>query len=94
MKKNLNSVFTKFLLTRLLRGATKDGRLYFLEITHFYSRASCEARPWSAADGKILQAFLLTRLLRGATSDSVSVHVVNEYFYSRASCEARHVVNE
>ena len=57
----------QFLLTRLLRGATAccDGSLD-AEL-HFYSHASCEARPLPKPLKIIFNQFLLTRLLRGAT---------------------------
>ena len=58
----------KFLLTRLLRGATIIAWAPGTEPTNFYSHASCEARLYSKWYESVYQKFLLTRLLRGATS--------------------------
>ena len=80
----------KFLLTRLLRGATKglEGKSRLL--AYFYSRASCEARLNFSWIVFLLKLFLLTRLLRGATGIQLCfLDFETDDFYSRASCEAR-----
>ena len=57
----------RFLLTRLLRGATPAAVLMSIMSLNFYSHASCEARPKSYKTNQPVRIFLLTRLLRGAT---------------------------
>ena len=44
-----------FLLTRLLRGATCDGKTAGQFQEHFYSHASCEARHLLATDWEVLE---------------------------------------
>ena len=59
------------------------------QIRHFYSRASCEARPNHHEDKTHQKIFLLTRLMRGAAFKRSSQREAKDNFYSRASCEAR-----
>ena len=83
------SSIMKFLLTRLLRGATsRDGEVVG-EIIDFYSRASYEARLDLSFEKVPLSKFLLTRLLRGATRPMTEIVETAYDFYSRASYEAR-----
>ena len=71
-------LFQKFLLTRLLRGATYPHESTPAIISDFYSRASCEARLNFSWIVFLLKLFLLTRLLRGATlSSSASRYASN-----------------
>ena len=79
----------KFLLTRLLRGATKmetDQKfLYQFLLTRLLRGATVLA----IAVVFPRFSFLLTRLLRGATPLYRSLWCLLFHFYSRASCEAR-----
>ena len=83
-------LFSKFLLTRLLRGVTAtntDARSFIVISTH---------TPLTRRDVPGGQAvpgawrFLLTRLLRGVTSGSAFLYQASLDFYSHASYEAWH----
>ena len=97
--------FERFLLTRLLRGATTiapepaDEHLISTHTPlarrdkmltakcnydkHFYSHASCEARPGRRTRDDRRGQFLLTRLLRGATSYCTSHPAAGEFLLTR-----------
>ena len=57
---------TRFLLTRLMRGAANAANQAKKGADDFYSRASCEARRLRACSDRPSCGFLLTRLMRGA----------------------------
>ena len=79
----------EFLLTRLLRGATKSTLKNC--ITYRISTHTPLARRDGAAEppNRPHMRFLLTRLLRGATLLLPQLNLKLFYFYSHASCEAR-----
>ena len=66
----------KFLLTRLLRGATCKRTESSTDSLYFYSRASCEARLNGQRICSSSALFLLTRLSRGATATISSMIAV------------------
>ena len=72
----LPTTFT-FLLTRLMRGATKKLLLILEKKSNFYSRASCEARLIPQQRSNRFARFLLTRLMRGATRSREVVLLTN-----------------
>ena len=57
---------TLFLLTHLMRGATRFFSFFAVAI-YFYSRTSCEVQLESAGIITVTNQFLLTHLMRGAT---------------------------
>ena len=77
----------KFLLTRLMRGATMWD--YKISISgNFYSRASCEARL-SRQNQATATIYFYSRASCEARQRTGYYSKICTYFYSRASCEAR-----
>ena len=86
-----NFFVIKFLLTRLLRGATRRVRLcnitnLFL-LTRLLRGATTTTKPYFQ-----IFSFLLTRPMRGATDAVTTQHLKEADFYSHAPCGARHTL--
>ena len=79
----------RFLLTRLLRGATERRAVVFAMREFLLTRLLRGATLPRTAQSTMSGKFLLTRLLRGATFLYWRFAYRIRYFYSRASCEAR-----
>ena len=79
----------KFLLTRLIRGAT-PASLSSILLMQFLLTRLIRGATLASSSYRSFEKFLLTRLIRGATitMQKNKCYVLN--FYSRASYEARH----
>ena len=77
-----------FLLTHLMRGATKKGLEKDGIAGNFYSRTSCEVRPLNRFSAQLMHDFY-SRTSCEVRLENRIMNVGQIDFYSRTSCEVR-----